>query len=157
MDDPLATYLHDHLAGAAAAIDLLEALRDEYQGEPLGSFAAGLLADIVEDEAVLRRRVTESTGASRGALKQAAAWLGEKASRAKFQRQTAGEFGTFQALEVLALGILGKLALWQALAAIAPADPRLAGLDLDALADRARDQHARAERERLILAVRALN
>ena len=28
MDDPLATYLHDHLAGCAHAVDLLKAIRD---------------------------------------------------------------------------------------------------------------------------------
>ena len=40
MNDPLATYLHDHLASAVHAIDLLEAIRDEHVSEPLGEFAA---------------------------------------------------------------------------------------------------------------------
>jgi hypothetical protein len=36
MSDPLATYLHDHLAGSNFAIELLDSLRDQYSGEPLG-------------------------------------------------------------------------------------------------------------------------
>ena len=31
MSDPLSTYLHDHLGGAKAAIDLLEAMRDGHK------------------------------------------------------------------------------------------------------------------------------
>ena len=30
MDNPLAIYLRDHLAGAAFAVDLLEAMRDKH-------------------------------------------------------------------------------------------------------------------------------
>src|SRR5215813_1085091 len=39
MNDPLAAYLHDHLAGARYAIDLVEALRDHFREQPLGHFA----------------------------------------------------------------------------------------------------------------------
>jgi hypothetical protein len=46
MSDPLATYLHDHLAGAALAIDLLKSMQRNNTGEPLGQFAKSLLADI---------------------------------------------------------------------------------------------------------------
>jgi len=36
MSDPLGTYLNDHLAGAAHAIDLVEFMRDRYEGEVIG-------------------------------------------------------------------------------------------------------------------------
>jgi hypothetical protein len=36
MDKPLAIYLHDHLAGAALAADLLKAMKDKHPGDPLG-------------------------------------------------------------------------------------------------------------------------
>jgi hypothetical protein len=52
--DPLTTYFRDHLAGAQAAIDLLEVLRDQHLGTPLGQFAAGLLAEVEEDREALR-------------------------------------------------------------------------------------------------------
>jgi hypothetical protein len=53
MSDPLATYLHDHLAGAVHAIALVEAIRDQHSEQPLGRFAANLLIEIKEDSDVL--------------------------------------------------------------------------------------------------------
>jgi hypothetical protein len=52
-NDPLATYLQDHLAGAASAIELLEMLRDQDVGEALGNFAGQLVADVEADRQVL--------------------------------------------------------------------------------------------------------
>jgi hypothetical protein len=121
MSDPLATYLHDHLSGAAVAINLLAALRDEHAGEPLGQFAEGLLAEVEADRAVLQG-LAERVG---------------------------------EALETLALGILGKLALWRALAVVAATDARLRGLDFDSLAARAQAQHARVEERRIEAALTA--
>jgi hypothetical protein len=43
-NDPLATYLHDHLAGAKHAIDFIHATREEFKGINLsvrGSFTSG--------------------------------------------------------------------------------------------------------------------
>lgn len=148
MDDPLATYLHDHLAGAAFAINLLEALRDQHASEPLGRFAAGLLVEVAADRAVLQKLAAQVNARS-NVLKEATAWLGEKISRLKLRRRIAGAPGTFEALEVLALGILGKLALWRALTVVADVDARLQGLDFDHLAARAQAQHAQVEAQRL--------
>jgi len=64
MNDPLAIYLHDHLAGSKVAIDLLGAVRDQHAREPLGQFAAELLVEIEEDRAILRELV-ERVGAER--------------------------------------------------------------------------------------------
>ena len=63
-NDPLAIYLHDHLAGSKVAIDLLGAVRDQHAREPLGQFAAELLVEIEEDRAVLRQ-LGERVGAGR--------------------------------------------------------------------------------------------
>src|SRR5712671_3219282 len=54
MGDPLATYLHDHLAGSVHAVSLLEFIRDQHEREPLGRFASGLLAEIEADRHVLQ-------------------------------------------------------------------------------------------------------
>jgi hypothetical protein len=129
-------------------INLLEALRDQHAGEPLGRFAAELLVELEADRAVLQG-LSERLGAGSSALKEAGAWLGQKASRLKLRRRAAGGLGTFEALEALALGILGKLALWRALAVSAAADARLRGVDFDHLAARAQAQHARVEERRL--------
>jgi hypothetical protein len=124
MSDPLATYLHDHLAGAAHAIDLLESMRRQHMDEPLGRFAARLLVEIEADRAVLRE-LAERTGVGSSGLKELAAWLGEKVSRIKLRDHEAGDFGTSQALEFLELGIHGKWALRRALAVVAATDARL--------------------------------
>jgi hypothetical protein len=64
MNNPLAIYLHDRLAGSKVAIDLLGAVRDQHAREPLGQFAAELLVEIEEDRAILRELV-EKVGAER--------------------------------------------------------------------------------------------
>ncbi len=148
MNDPLATYLHDHMAGSNFAVDLLESLRDEHSGEPLGQFAAALLIEIEKDRAVLQR-IIDRVGKGSANLKQAAAWLGEKVSRFKLSRGAAGEFGTFEALETLALGILGKLSLWEALAVVADTEDRVRDVNFEELIARAHEQHARVEENRL--------
>lgn len=155
MSDSFQTYLHDHLAGAVVAIELLEVLRDQHAGEPLGQFAGDLLVEVEADRTVLRR-LAERVGAESNPVKEATAWVGEKVTRLKLGRQAAGEFGTFEALEALALGILGKLALWRALKGVADQDDRLRELDLDRLAARAEAQHARVEERRLEAARRVL-
>jgi hypothetical protein len=153
--DPLATYLQDHLAGAVSAIELLEMLRDQHKGESVGALAARLVVEVEADRGVLEA-LARRVAAGSSLLKDATGWLGAKISQLKLSHQTAGTLGTFQALETLALGVLGKLALWHALIEIGPSDARLSGVDFPALAARAQAQHARVEGERLALAHTAL-
>lgn len=155
MSEPLVTYLHDHLAGSVVAVRLLEELRNEHGGEPLGRFAAELLGDIEADRAVLLG-LAERVGTHSSPVKDAAAWVQEKLSRFKLRRDEGHGLGTFEALEFLALGILGKRALWRALDAIAPEDSRLGGVDFSYLVERAEAQHERAEHQRLEVARMAL-
>jgi hypothetical protein len=112
MSDPLATYLENHLAGAAAAIDVLGAIRDQHAGELLGQFAIGMLAEVEADNAVLKS-LAAKTGGGSSSLKGVSAWVAEKVSRLKLKRGASDGLGTFEALEFLALGIQGKLALWE--------------------------------------------
>jgi hypothetical protein len=151
--DALAAYLHDHLAGATAGMETLELLRERHGAEPLGRFASELLAEVAEDRDVLQR-LAESLGAGTSPLKDAVAWVAEKASRIKLSPTVAGELGTFEALETLALGILGKRALWRVLASLARREPCLQGLDYEALAQRAQAQHDLVEVRRLEVARR---
>jgi len=135
MADPLATYLHDHLAGSVHAVSLLEFIRDQHEREPLGRFASGLLAEIEADRHVLQE-LADRAGAGSSDLKEFAAWLSEKVTRLKLRHGGDG-LGTFEALEFLELGIHGKWALWRALATVAASDTRLRGLDYEHLAARA--------------------
>lgn len=155
MSDNLATYLHDHLAGAVAGLELVEALRDQHEGEALGRFAAQLSGEIEADRRSLEE-LAKRVGPGGNPLKEATAWLAEKVSRLKLGRQAGGELGTFEALEALALGILGKQALWDALAVVSPQDPRLRGWDFGDFSRRAQAQHGRVEEQRLNAALTAL-
>jgi hypothetical protein len=155
MSDPLATYLQDHLAGAAHAVELVEAMRDYYKGTPLGDFSASLLVDIQADREVLRN-LAERIGAGSSGLKELAGWLSEKVARLKMSHGDGSGLGTFEALEFLGLGIQGKSALWRALAAAAPGDSRLHGVDFDQLGIRAESQRGRVEVRRLEAARSAL-
>jgi hypothetical protein len=155
MSAPLATYLHDHLAGANFAIDLLKSMRDRYANAPLGQFASTVLLEVEADRETLRR-IVERVGKGSPDLKEAAAWILEKTSRFKLGHGEAQGIGTFQAIETLALGILGKLALWRALAILAEKDDRLRDVDFRELIARAEAQYATVEENRLLLARTAL-
>ena len=150
-EDLLATYIHDHLAGASGALNLIEDLRDDHTGEPLGRFAAGLLSEIEEDRATLEQ-IANRVGGDYSKSKEAVAWVGSKLARVKLGRSLAGDFGVFQALETLGLGIQGKLALWRVLNFLSEGDIRLRGIDFNQLSARAERQHAQVEEKRLAAA-----
>lgn len=154
MSDPLATYLHDHRAGSKFATELLKSLHDQHAGEPLGQFAEVLRVELEEDRQVLQG-IIDRVGEEASTLKEATTWVVEKVSRFKLSRASSGETGTFEALEALALGILGRVALWRALAVMAPTDARVRGPDFDTLAARALAQHDRVEERRLQVAATA--
>jgi hypothetical protein len=156
MSDPLVTYLEDHKAGAGLAIGLLQAMKARHDDESLSQFAGSVLTGVEEDEEMLRS-LAKKIGTGSNIMKEAAAWVGEKASRIKLGAGTSGDFGTFEALEFLALGIQGKLSLWHALQVAATTDARLRGLDFEALIAKAEEQYAKVEERRLALAATALS
>jgi hypothetical protein len=155
MSDPLSTYLHDHLGGAKAAIDLLEAMRDGHKDQPLKDFAAYLLVDVQADRDTLQR-LADKVGSGSNALKEFAGWFAEKATRLKLGQGSGGDFGTFEALEFLALGVRGKMGMWQALEVAAVGDTRLSGCDFKHLAARAEAQYQQVEQKRIQAAKTAL-
>lgn len=148
MKDPLATYVHDHLAGATGAIELLEALVDRHSTDSLGHFSRDLLVEVTKDKVVLEQLAAQLNAGS-NVLKEAASWLSEKATRLKLHHQTEGALGTFESLEALTLGIIGKEALWTALSQRSSRDVRLQGLDYPTLLARARAQYGLAESQRI--------
>jgi hypothetical protein len=75
----------------------------------------------------------------------------EKATRLKLGSGN-DLFSTFEALEFLTLGILGKEALWRALKSAAPSESRLRGYDFNSLAVRAHTQYEKVEQQRLAFA-----
>ncbi len=137
----LATYLNDHLGGSMAGRDLAEKIASDNEGSELGSFMAGVLTAIDEDRVTLED-VMARVGVERTIVKQAAGRLAERLSRLRMHRTVTGDPGLSRLLELeaLILGVTGKVALWQTLQELAPRDPRLAGMDFEALIGRAREQ-----------------
>lgn len=150
MNDPLAIYLHDHLAGANFAVEMLEHLQQRHSGHETGAFAGAILAEVQEDRRVLQD-IIERVGTSHFDTKDALAWLSEKASRVKLSDDQPDGLSTFEALEMLDLGIMGKVSLWRALSLVADFDNRLAGSDFNALSARAQDQFNRVEKHKLAI------
>jgi hypothetical protein len=154
-NDNLRTYLHDHVAGAQHAVQLLEALKEAHAGAPIGQFADTLLGHISEDLMVLKR-IAGTIGADNFQMKELAGWLADKFSRLKLA-PLAKPFHTFEALEFLSLGILGKRALWRALSLVATERLELKGADYVALIERAESQYAATDEMRLLMAGQAFN
>jgi hypothetical protein len=151
----LVGYLNDHLAGSVVALELLEHLIPHHQGTDLGAVLADLRREIAEDQDVLRRLIDELGGES--LLKKAGAWVAEKVARLKIAPTGSDQLALLEALETLTLGILGKRALWRALAMVrSRSDAPLARLDLEHLERRAETQYAQAEAQRLQAARRVI-
>ncbi len=156
-DQHVATYLRDHLAGSVVALELLEYLEKSRAGTDLEPFFAQLRADITADRAELED-LMKRMGAAGGPVRTAVAWVGEKAARLKLRMDDAagGDFLLFEAVELVAVGIEGKKALWLALAEVSKASPGLRGPDYDRLVERAVEQRERIEAVRLDAARAAL-
>lgn len=151
-DRALGTYLADHLAGAAYAIELIRSCRKAYPEPPLGPFFDRLLEEVEQDRDVLRAFALR-IGASESKVKDAAAWALEKLSRLKHvePRESAGT-GLLERLETLAIGIRGKIMLWQALDAASGGTGRFGGIALADLVQRAERQRIEVEHHRLTAA-----
>jgi hypothetical protein len=156
-DKAIDVYLNDHLAGAMLGSDLAEQIRAQNHGSALGELMESLAPQIEQDRQTLID-LMQQLGSSKNPVKQATAWIAEKASRAKFSGMTSGEdeLGTFMALETLTLGVRGKACMWKALKQVADQHAPIASMNLDDLIDRAHTQEDALERERLTAGTRAL-
>jgi hypothetical protein len=153
---PLVTYLNDHLSGSVAAVELLARLEEEHAGTGLDEFLRGLRAEVEEEQGIVRGLLA-AAGGGESAVKKAAAWVAEKASRAKLglaARDGGPDLQLFEALETLSLAVLGKRALWRALSAGGAAPGR--AVDFEALAERSERQWQQLESRRIEVARRIL-
>jgi hypothetical protein len=154
MNQNLGTYLHDYLAGAGMAIDLIQSLNHKHLQETDKIFLDRLFSEVTEDRDTLQRFANEA-GYGVSSVKNSGAALAAKLVSLKLR---AGEdaFGRFESLEFLALGILGKRHLWKALQQNLPSADGVATLDFDRLIQRADAQYAEVERHRLACASEAI-
>ena len=136
-ESPLSIYLNDHLSGAAAGVALARRV------------TPGELADEIDEDRDVLVEVMQRLSVGRDRARTALGWGTEKMLRLK-------PGSRFEDLEMLSLGVEGKLALWTALRHAYGDDARLHGIDLDALSARARSQRRRIEQQRLDAADEAL-
>jgi hypothetical protein len=122
---------------------------------PLGQFFADLAREIEVDRRTLEE-IAERVGTQPSALKQAGAVAIERLSRLKIDERMTGspELSLLFELELLYLGIQGKHALWRTLGTLS--DSRLAEFDFSKLEQRADEQLAAVEEQRLAVAKDAL-
>lgn len=155
---PLDVYLNDHLAGSAAAVELVERIRASNEGTPLAAHLEQLGPEIEKDRDTLGD-VMQRLGVQRSSPKQAAGKVLETLSRLRLNERITGspEVTRLLELETLSLGIEGKLQLWRSLSEVAGSRPELAEVDLAALATRAVSQRAGVEPFRLEAARAALS
>lgn len=155
--DRLAIYLSDHLAAATAGLELVRRAASSNRSNDYGSVLEELAEEIDSDRETLKD-VMKRLSVEPDRAKLAAAWASEKVGRLKLNGQLRGysPLSRLVELEGLSVGVEGKLALWQALRRRFGEDPRLRGVDLDELIDRARSQRRRLERQRQRAAEEAL-
>lgn len=157
-DEHLKTYLSDHLAGSVMGIELAERCLANNAESSLGTYLKRFLANIEEDQAVLKD-LLERLGGGGNPLKTVAAWFAEKASRVKLNNRLLkySDLSRLEELEGLLLGVRGKLALWTALKASVAADARFSNVHFDDLVRRAEEQLGELERHRLAAARQAFS
>jgi hypothetical protein len=147
-DRYLGIYLNDHLAGATTGLELARRVRGSNEGTDLGRFLDDLVTEIEEDRETLEA-VMDRLGVATNPVKRLGGWVAEKAGRLKLNGQLLGysPLSRLLELEMLHIGVTGKLELWKALDATVGTE--LAEFDLGRLVERAESQRRRLERQRL--------
>jgi len=139
-DRLLEIYLADHLAAATAGLALARRSARRNTGTAYGAILHRLAGEIEADRRALQQ-IIEQLGFRASKTKEAAAWAGEKVGRLKLNGQIRGysPLSRVLELEALSVGVAGKRALWESLLTTRIGG-RLAGIDLEELAERARRQ-----------------
>ncbi|MCB0857295.1 MAG: hypothetical protein KDB54_12150 [Solirubrobacterales bacterium] len=154
-DRELGIYLNDHISGATAGLETARRAvsnsTDPERTRMWRDFEAQ-----VSDERELLKAIRDRIEAKPNIPKYAIAWAGEKLGRLKLNgrliRQS--DLGQMLELEMLVVGVTGKLSLWRALERLE--DPRLSAFDFNDLASQAEAQRSRLEQFRINLVPAAL-
>jgi hypothetical protein len=157
MHSNIKAYLNHHLAATVADLEALEHLEAAEKGTPMAPVFTALRADGEADRRVLEDLMTRLK-VSESETQKAAAWLGEKVSRAlqPLNKKSAGALHLLLTLEGLILGLEGRRALWLALSVAGQEIDALQGIDYQILVKRAENQRERVEKLRLDAARKAL-
>ena len=142
--DYLRTYLQDHHAGAMVGTELSRRAAGSNAESEYGAELESIADEIAADREALER-VMESLEVKPNPIKDAAGWTAEKFGRLKPNNSlfSYSPLSRVVELEGLVIGVTGKLALWQSL--LSARGESVDGVDINELAERARDQRARLE------------
>ena len=142
----LRIYMSDQLALGVVWRELARRALGAAEGTPDADVLRPVADAIAEDVATFAQMMRR-LGFSTRTPKVAAAILAERAGRLKLNGRIVrrSPLSRFQELDVLVMGIEGKVVLWQNLRAGAGLDARLPDVDFDRLIERAREQRARLE------------
>ena len=154
-DRELGIYVNDHLTGSKGGLELARRASANATDRERASMWRDLANEIAEERETLIR-IREKIDAKPNLPKYALAWAGEKLGRLKTNghlvRQS--ELGQMLELEMLLLGVTGKLSMWKALQRLE--DPRFEEINFEWLIERAESQRHRLERYRIGLVPAAL-
>jgi hypothetical protein len=136
----LAIYLNDHLAGATVGIEVCGRAAAANRGNEFGAFLEHLRGEIEYDRGVLED-LMDRNGIAKDPVKRGVAWVAEKAGRFKLNGQITGysPLSRHLELESLAIGVTGKLSLWQTLQELHE-EPEVADFDVERFIARAHEQ-----------------
>lgn len=137
----LGIYLNDHLAGATAGAERARYLARASRGTAIASAVGPVATEIAEDRETLLGLMRRLDVPARR-YKIYAGWAAEKAGRLKSNGSLVrrSPLSSLIELEVLRVGVAGKVAAWQALRRLADTEDRLDPHLLDNLLDRAHRQ-----------------
>ena len=128
----LTAYLHNHLSGADAAIEVVARLGRTCAGTPQARLFESLHRRFLHDRRVVEGLLSD-LNESHGSAKRAAGRAAGKALRLVLG-STPDDLRLLQALEGLAIGVQGKRSMWRALQTVRPPlRASLAELEADAV------------------------
>ena len=142
----LRIYMTDQLALGVLWRELARRAHKANAGTPLGEALRAVAAAITEDVASFQDLMAR-LGFKTRTPKVALAVVAERLGRLKLNGRlvTRSPLSRFEELDVLVMGIDGKVVLWENLRGGADLAERLPDVDFDRLIERAREQRARLE------------
>jgi hypothetical protein len=149
----LPIYLNDHLAGAVGAVQLARRAAGQNEGTEYGEALAALASEIEQDRRTLQD-LLKRLGIRNDPVKLLSSVVAEKLGRFKLNGELLrySPLSRLEEIEILMLGVEGKLALWRALRANLDVE-----VDFDDLIRRGTAQRRRLEQLRLKAAAEALS
>lgn len=152
-EQALRIYLNDHLGASVGAVEWAEHCLARTTSGALRTFLQTFLSEVKEEQAVVQDMM-DRIGGTENLLKQATAWVAEKAHRLKPNDDLLHytDLKQLEALESIGTAVSGKQMLWKGFAVLLADEPRFEDIDFQFFAQRSKRQLAGIEQHRLVAA-----